>query len=103
LRRLNTKHAGPTRAGKEKTKMKSLTITIVATLLGLSLLGSARAECLGSKLADMAAASLGSSNPTNEESVVSAPPADHSERQVLDAEARDAANRALENARDEQK
>jgi hypothetical protein len=83
--------------------MKSLTITIVATLLGLSLLGSARAESLGSKLADMAAATLGSSNPTNEESPVAARPADDAEQQALDAEARDATNRALENARDQQK
>jgi hypothetical protein len=82
--------------------MRNRTITVVATLLGLSLLGSARAESLSSKLTAMAAASSGGSKAASEEQAA-AVPVDDAERQVLDAEARDAANRALENARDEQK
>ena len=81
--------------------MKNRTVTIIATLLGLSLLGSARAESLQSKLADMVAVSAGDSKGTSEEQA--AAPVDDAERQVLDAEARDTANRALENARGEQK
>ena len=50
--------------------MKNHTVTIVATLLGLSLLGSARAESWNSKLADMvAAAAAGSETPSGEQTV----------------------------------
>ena len=77
--------------------------TVIATLLGFSLLGSARAESLNSKLADMVAASAGDSQGTSEDQATATAPVDDAERQVLDAEARDAANRALENARGEQK
>ena len=83
--------------------MKSSCVTVLATLLGLSLLGSARAESLNSKLADMVAAAAGDSQPTSEEQAVAAAPVDEAERQVLTAEARDAVNQALENARDGQK
>jgi NAD(P)H-dependent FMN reductase len=88
---------------KEDREMRNRTITVIATLLGLSLLGSARAESLNSKLADMAAASAGDSKGASEEQAAPAVPVDDAERQVLDAEARDATNRALENARDKQK
>lgn len=78
-------------------------VVVLATLLGLPVLGSARAESLNSKLADMVAAAPGAAAATGEEQAAAAAPVDDAERQVLDAEARDAVNRALENARDEQK
>ena len=77
-------------------------VTVVATLLGLSLLGFARAESLNSKLAALVAASAGESKGTSEEQSADVP-VDDAERHVLDAEARDAANRALDNAHDERK
>jgi hypothetical protein len=82
--------------------MRNSCVTVLATVLGLSLLGSARAESLKSKLADMVAASAGDSTATGEAQAVAAPPADEAEREVLKAEARDAVDRALENARDGQ-
>jgi hypothetical protein len=51
----------------------------------------------------MVAAFAEDSKATSEQQTVAAPAADDAERDALDAEARDAANRALENARDEQK
>lgn len=82
--------------------MKSSYVTALATPLVLSLLGSARAESLNSKLADMVAAAAGDSQATTEEQPVAGAPPDEAEEQVLKAEARDAVNRALENARDGQ-
>jgi hypothetical protein len=81
--------------------MRNSCVTVLATLLGLSLLGSARAESLNSKLANMVAATAGDSTATSEEKAATAP-VDEAEQEVLKAEARDAVDRALENARDGQ-
>lgn len=79
--------------------MKSSCVPVLATLLGLSLLGSARAESLNSKLADTAAAAAADSQATSEERSIAAAPVDEAEQEVLEAEARDAVDQALENAR----
>ena len=87
---------------KEDRIMKSSCVTVLATLLGLSLFGSARAESLNSTLADMVTAATGDSQATSEEPAVATAPVDEAEQEVLKAEARDAVARALENARDGQ-
>jgi hypothetical protein len=78
-------------------------IALLAALLGLSLPGSARAENLKSKLLEALTTSTNDSAGRNgagsQRQAVSAPPTDDAERQRLDAEARDAVHRALENAR----
>jgi hypothetical protein len=83
--------------------MKKRVVMMVATLVGLAQLELARAENLGSKLADMVASSTRPADGTSGEPIAAPAPADEAERQVLDAEARDGANRELQNARDEQK
>jgi hypothetical protein len=83
--------------------MKTRIIAACMTLMGLSLLGSARAEDLNSKLADMvAAAAANSQSSTSQQKEVTSAPVDEAERQALQAEAQDAVNQALENARNEQ-
>lgn len=79
--------------------MNTRATTVVATLLALSLLASARAESLSSKLKDMVAVPGGNSKATNGGQSAAAKPAAQSERQALHAEANDAANRALDSAR----
>jgi len=82
--------------------MKNSCVTVLATLLGLSLPAAAGAESLKSKLADVLALSVGDSQAASEAEPLTAPAVDEAERQVLDAEARDAATQALESARGEQ-
>ena len=89
--------------------MKSRTVTLTTTLLGLSILmglsplGSARAQTLNSKLADMASAVDSDSKATSQEEEAVAAPVDEAQQQALEAEVRDAVDHALENARNEQK
>ena len=80
--------------------MKNHYLFVFAMLLGVFQLGSARAQDLNSKLADMAAAVAEESKASHEQQAVAAAPVDEAQQQ---AEARDAANQALENARNEQK
>jgi hypothetical protein len=72
------------------------TILAGAAMLALALLGSARAESFASKLGEGVATASGSS-PTATGANTQA--ADDAEQQVLQAEAADAADRALAGAR----
>ena len=83
--------------------MKKHFVAVCTTVVGLSLLGSARAETLDSKLADMLAAAADNPVATSQQQNLAAAPADKAEQQALQAESRDAVNQALENARGEQK
>jgi hypothetical protein len=98
-RRFGCQADGNGRRGGEIVKNHYL--FVFAILLGVSQLASARAETLKSKLADMAAAVIEDSQVTSQEQqAAAAPPMDEAQQQ---AEARDAVNKALENARNEQK
>jgi NAD(P)H-dependent FMN reductase len=87
---------------REDESMKNRYVAILAIVGGFSLLGSARANDLKSKLTDMAAAVAGNSEATSQQQEVASAPVDEAEQQALQAEAEDAVNHALENARAEQ-
>ena len=78
--------------------MKKPSMMASATLLALALCGRARAESFASKLGESVVTASDGSAATTEET----PPVDNAERQVLQAEATDAADGALANARSEQ-
>jgi hypothetical protein len=83
--------------------MKTLTWIAMEVLLGLSPLGLARAESLSSTLTSMVTSSAQEPRRGDEEPGTVTGKPDKAEEHVLDAEARDAATRGLENARDGRK